>query len=267
MYPLRMASSSRRRKKKKWRPKRHDLALLGVAALVLTGAVLTMQNSSRPTAVVTAASPTAIPSPSIPANQSTARRGALFIGDSYTAGNGAGGPFTGEACLTAHAMNWRCNLDAEGGTGFFADGHTNSMQFAPVADRLAKTKELYPSSDVVLIDVGRNDGKVDRSILQPAVATYLKQVRLDYPQAALVLIVPYYMTSQEAPLGPEYTAFLGAQARLHHATVIDPFVEGWISPALTGKLTAKDGVHPSPAGHAWIATHLAASLRAARIGV
>ena len=261
-----MGKMSRRLKKRVGRLTFQDFALFAVVGVLLVGSSYTMDRiRATPTAAIVHAT---LPSPS-PVSPAV-RHNALFIGDSYTAGAGGGGAFTGEACLTARAMNWRCSLDAQVGTGFVADGQTSaiaSTHFAAVGARLAATKQSYPSSDIVLVDVGRDDGRVDRATLELAAADYLKNLRLAYPQAALVLIVPYYITSQAPPLGPEFTTFLTAQAALYQATVIDPFAGGWISPALTGSLAGDDGIHPSAAGHSWIASHLASALRAAKIGV
>lgn len=182
----------------------------------------------------------------------------LWIGDSYTAGAGAKDAEHAESCLTAARMGWLCDLDAEGGTGFVADGHDKSLAFAPVGQRLEATAE-NSQADVVIIDTGRTDP--DDQTTVDAARTFFDDVRSAYPKAAVVLVAPYYMTSDSA-IRPTLAAFEQKYAQGHGSFhFVDPIAEGWISLAKSGSMVLPDKVHPGPAGHRYVAEHLAVELR------
>lgn len=186
---------------------------------------------------------------------------ALFIGDSYTAGRGAANPAQAESCLTATAMGWLCNLDAQGGTGFVANGHNNQPTFQAIGGRLAEAHHKY-LADIILIDAGRNDGRTPRMQVQEAVVAYLTALRGQWPAAKLVIVAPYFMASTRPLLGPKFTAFLKAQAQAFRGQIIDPIGEGWVKAPITAAMTISDKVHPSPDGHRYLAEHLTADLKA-----
>jgi len=186
----------------------------------------------------------------------------LWIGDSYTAGTGAVNGDQGEACLTAYRMGWICNLDAEGGTGFVNDGHINQKTYRPAIGRLGPDRREFLTPDVVVIDMGRNDGWNDA--VDAAMRRYVARVREVWPDAELVMIVPYYMRSDQEPYGGAVAAAMRRLMAQYHGHVIDPFHSGWIG-HMDDRYVWTDRVHPNPAGHEYIAEHLAADLR--RLGV
>jgi lysophospholipase L1-like esterase len=185
----------------------------------------------------------------------------LWIGDSYTNGTGSGGlPTVGEACLTAKALGWVCRLDAEGGTGFLADGRSNSERFGPLSQRFAATSAKY-DPDVVVIDAGRNDYATPKELLQPAIRSYFQRVEEAWPDATVVVIAPYLMGDGDgSPHGVHWIGdYEKTLAKKHGWTFVDPVDAGW--PATTRRLTVADGVHPNAEGHRYIAEHLAAALK------
>jgi lysophospholipase L1-like esterase len=186
---------------------------------------------------------------------------ALWIGDSFTAGFGALSPAEAQSCLTSELMGWSCVLDAQGGTGFVADGSTNSPTFEPLIGRFPDSVRVDP--DVVVIDSGRNDGNTPPAQVERAASAYFDKVRARWPQARLVIIAPYLMLGATSPVGGDFTSFLAEQAAEHDATLVDPIADGWI-PAEPVHVSP-DGVHPSPEGHAYIAENLARAFRAAGI--
>jgi lysophospholipase L1-like esterase len=192
-------------------------------------------------------------------NQAPTQPSSLWIGDSYTAGTGAADPQHAESCLTSAAMGWVCNLDAEGGTGFVDNGHVNSKTFEPVGKRLPNDKASF-LADVVILDVGRDDTFYPEAQVNAAMDKEFAGIHADWPKAKLVVIAPFLMTSS-GPDDPALTAQLHADAVKYHAIWIDPITEGWISAAKTGSMTISDKVHPDPAGHRYIAGHLAADFK------
>ena len=182
----------------------------------------------------------------------------LFVGDSFTAGTGASSPDEGEACLTAKALGWICKLDAQGSTGFLADGSAISPSFAPLAERLQRTHERF-LADVVVVDAGRNDGGV-RPALRRAVRDYLGQLRDTWPKAAIVVVVPYFLDRDQPLDEPDCPR---CTARRPSASVL-----AWSTPSERVDLPGAVGVAgpagrcaPEPEGHQYIAEHLAEDLR------
>lgn len=177
---------------------------------------------------------------------------ALFIGDSYTAGGGeVGAPYT-FADLTCNEMGWVCAKDAQGGSGFIADGRVNDPSFTPYIGRLARTAGNY-RPEVVIVSGGRNDagGGGERQ----AAERYFTALRDAYPDAKVVALSPFWNDSH--PPGPVVDvreAIRGAATR-HGAVWVD--TTGWLTPRLMGK----DGVHPTLAGHRRLADRLLAFMR------
>lgn len=231
-----------------------NVALVVLAVIVIVVIGLATRSKHAPT--VSSPQPTFTPTAT-----KSAKPSSLWIGDSYTAGTGATDQAHAESCLTATAMAWTCDLDAEGGTGYIANGHTNSPTFQPLMKRLAADKANYVGESVIVVDAGRNDPST--SATTNAARKYLTALRSDFPRARLVLIDPYFMTSTAAP-NPALDALYKARAATLHAVVIDPLAEGWIN-AASAKLTISDHVHPDPSGHQYLARHLAAEFK--RLGL
>jgi lysophospholipase L1-like esterase len=185
----------------------------------------------------------------------------LWIGDSYTQGVGAVDQSHAESCLTSTAMGWVCNTDAEGGTGFIANGRVTDPTYAPVGRRLAADKANL-LADVVIVDAGRNDSTLPEPKLEHAADREFAGIRKDWPKAQLVAIVPYFMNATGRTAA--FAAFERAEMVKYHGQVVDPIAEGWIS-AKTASMTIADRVHPTPAGHRYIAQHLVADFR--RLGL
>mgnify|MGYP003380494547 CR=1 FL=1 len=116
---------------------------------------------------------------------------ALWVGDSFTAGEGADVPAaqTYPYLISAH-LGWACHVDAQCGTGFVNDGYLASPDYAPLLDRLPDDARRYPAADVVIVDAGRNDAEVPIPVLQQSVTAYLTALRAAYPTARVVLIAP-----------------------------------------------------------------------------
>jgi hypothetical protein len=231
------------------------LGALAVLVLVLVGYSLASQ------------SPATTAEPSSPASMRATAVSreppvSLWVGDSYTAGRGATGDDSarGQACLTAEAMGWICNLDAQGGTGFIDDGHDNLPTFQPAGQRIASDKREFVA-DIILIDIGRNDLDSPLAKVKVAIATYLSDVHRAYPRAQIVEIMPYFMRSgPPSPFQTDLAAFVQDELRKYDGHVIDPLGEGWMGGTYTSTMTIKDG-HPNPVGHRYIAAHLAVDLR------
>lgn len=232
-------------------------ALLTVVAL---GTALVVAMALRPP-VPPSGDPPARPAAVAPAE----RPAALFVGDSFTAGTGASTAAGAWSCLAASALDWVCNRDAQGGTGFVADGRANTATFAPLPDRLTRTAERN-LADVVVVDAGRNDMAYPAAEVVPVMAEYVAAVRSQWPDAALVLVVPAYLGQTADPADtwrPEVTATMRELAVRHDALVVDPVAEQWFTGQDVGGLLDADGVHPDDDGHALLADRFVAAVEAA----
>jgi lysophospholipase L1-like esterase len=199
--------------------------------------------------------------PTSPAPAQRAAPSALFVGDSYTQGTGAGDTRRGYACLTAAAMGWNCNLDAQGGTGFLNAGAPGVPGSAPFIDRLAGDRARF-LADVIVVDGGRNDGGLPLGDVVTAAASYLRELRRIWPKSSIIVVVPTYLWSTPENYG--YGTGLAEALRPVLAGIgghlIDPLSERWVAPEQVARFTWTDGIHPDAAGHEYLAERLTADL-------
>lgn len=152
---------------------------------------------------------------------------ALVVGDSFPAGSGAPSKEKGAGCLAVAVMGWTCNLDAQAGTGFIADGTANDPAYGPLIERLPETKRKH-LADIVVIDAGRNDRLFPDEDIAAAITTYLEAVRAAWPKAELVVIEPYFMNSHSPLFSEDVLDHLHAEVERLEGHVISPHDEGWI---------------------------------------
>lgn len=225
----------------------------GLALVVMAAALRTPSAPSAPDVRSEAATP------------AVDRPAALFVGDSYTAGAGASSSAGAWSCLAAVELDWICNRDAEGGTGFINDGRANQPDFAPLPDRLAATASRF-LADVVVVDSGRNDMSTPATEVVSAIADYVASVRQYWPDATLVLVVPSFLSQDAGPADPWHsTVAAGMQSLVvqYGGLLIDPVAEQWTSGTDGQQLLDADGVHPNDAGHALLAERFVADVRTA----
>jgi lysophospholipase L1-like esterase len=232
------------------------LAVLTVLLLVTGYLALTRDASPPP---FTPAADAAVPMSGL----APTRPSMLFVGDSFAAGSGTTGPDLAYSCLTADLMDWVCNLDAQGGTGYISDGSLNSRDFGPFSSRLSADAARY-RADIVIVDGGRNDSSVEVKVVALAAQNYLRGVRAQWPRAALVVLVPAFVNSTPAnfPFAEQFGQQLREIVKPLGGIVIDPMTDGWIPPANAEALLDPDGVHPNPDGHQYLAQQLSSALRA-----
>jgi lysophospholipase L1-like esterase len=184
------------------------------------------------------------------ADSAPARPLALWIGDSYTAGTGAGDMADSYPAIVSRAMGWSYRVDAQGGTGFTARGPAK-WGGKRLPDRLSTAAERW-SPDFVIVDAGRNDHNLE--VAEKTIREYFPTLRETWPNATVVVIVPWFVRSTAPnPLAP----YVIDEAKQIDALIEDPFAAGWGGADQTGDLTT-DGVHPDAEGHRHIATHLLA---------
>jgi lysophospholipase L1-like esterase len=177
------------------------------------------------------------------------------IGDSYTTGGEEGG--LGPQGWTARA--WQtlaqtgrlitADVGAEGGAGYGTRGNRGSL----FEDLTAATVE--PGDALVVFFGSRNDQHVDATQFSILVYGTFQLARRLAPSAKLLVIGPPWPTADPPVEILRIRDILRYQAGIAGAMFVDPITEGWFvgQPGLIGV----DGVHPTDAGHAYMAEKIA----------
>jgi lysophospholipase L1-like esterase len=177
------------------------------------------------------------------------------IGDSYTTGGEEGGlgpnGWTARAWqqLSQHGMPITADVGAEGGAGYGTRGNRGSI-FEDLTERTVK-----PDDHLVVFFGSRNDQAVDPTQLSILTWGTLSLAKRIAPSAKLLVIGPPWPTADPPMEILRIRDILSYQADTAGATFIDPIAAGWFvgQPQLIGK----DGVHPTDAGHEYMAEKIA----------
>jgi lysophospholipase L1-like esterase len=173
------------------------------------------------------------------------------IGDSYTTGGDLGG--LGPNGWTARA--WRglaeyripitADVGAEGGAGYGTRGNRGSL----FEDLTART--VKPDDVLVVFFGSRNDQGVDPTQVSILAYGTFQLARRIAPSAIFLVIGPPWPTADPPAAVVRIRDALQYQAGLAGATFVDPIAERWFvgQPGLIGA----DGVHPTDAGHEYLA--------------
>ena len=200
------------------------------------------------------------------------RRRAMILSDSYGVGSGSAGYVDTFWQPMAQILGWDDPWpNAENSTGYLNPGGGGKETFGT---RLAATVVPY-SPDVLVVWGGMNDtttvnAAYTTSALGAACTALYDAIATSLPNCLLYVVgVPQPSASVPAAQSAANAAIItAASAHSKVRGVVDP--TGWITG--TGKVgsttgtgnadlyTASDGVHPSPAGHAYLASRIAAAL-------
>lgn len=177
------------------------------------------------------------------------------IGDSYTTGSDEGGRGTQAwteqawALLAESGVAVHADVAAEGGAGYGQPGNRGSV-FHDLA-----TRAVHRGDMLVVFFGSRNDQPVSPARLPELAAAAFALARTAAPQARLLVIGPPWPTASPPPAVLSIRDTLRLQAWSAGATFIDPIADGWFvgRPDLIGH----DGVHPTDAGHLYMAKKIA----------
>lgn len=182
------------------------------------------------------------------------------IGDSYTTGTDEGG--LGANTWTARA--WRtlarqgvqvaADIASEGRAGYGVRGDHGSL-FGDLTARAVKRDDA-----VVVFFGSRNDQNVDPVLLAEMARDSFDLARQAAPFARLLVIGPPWPTVEVPSSVLQIRDILSRQAQAAGAEFVDPLAEHWFvgRPDLIGA----DGVHPTDAGHVYMADKIAPLIRA-----
>ena len=182
------------------------------------------------------------------------------IGDSYTTGGDLGGlganGWTARAwqLLTQQGTPVAADVAAEGGAGYGTRGNHGSVFEDLTVDA------VKPDDALVVFFGSRNDQGVDPTQLSILAWGTYQLARRTAPKARFLVIGPPWPTADPPDPVLRIRDALRYQARVAGATFVDPIAAGWFvgRPDLIGK----DGVHPTDAGHAYMADKIAPLIRA-----
>ena len=184
----------------------------------------------------------------------TARPLLAVVGASFSAGVGAGHPGDAWPEDLARIMHWRLIVSADPGAGYVNPGAGHRGPFSRLAARLNLAR-AHPQT--VIIQGGHDDAGLPLALIRQRVQSLIASIRRAAPGARLVLLTVFPRGNK--PPGAVWAtdqAIVAAARQADPAVLIfDPLAGHWHFPRIG------DHLHPTPAGHRWIAERLAAGLR------
>lgn len=245
-----MGGVSRRRPRSFWLLNA-GLAVVGVLAAMLVA--LALQPKQSPASPVHYTPPAPKPY-------------AVFFGDSYFNGADGVGPLQTYAYLTGAALGYDTVIAGHGGTGYLAREPVKNGA-PPYPDQLRQSYYFsgFPRAAVrlVVLEGGINDPGRSLQAEQSAAAVVIRQLHDDFPAARMVVIGPAAPTGVVTPALRVNIAGIRAAAEAAHLPFVDE--SRWITQSNRSSVIDSHGVHPSVAGHRYLATRLKGALR--RLGV
>ena len=225
---------------------------LAVATGVL--ALAAIAGGSAAAAVTLADSPASGQQVTMAAPQRPAPRPLLaVVGASFSAGVGAGHRDHAWPEDLARIMGWRLAVSADPGAGYVNPGAGHRGPFGPLAARLHLAR-LDPG--VVIIQGGHDDIGRPLPLIRSRVESLIRTIRRQDPHGRLAVLTVFPRgRPSRAALATDQTIVAAARHADPAVLVFDPIASHWQFPRIG------DHLHPSPAGHEWIARHLAAGLR------
>ena len=177
------------------------------------------------------------------------------IGDSYTTGTSEGGngprswPAQAWNLLAQRGVQVQADIAAEGGAGYGQPGDHGSV-FQDLTARAVRRNDA-----LVVFFGSRNDQPVNPMQLPGLTAGAFHLARYVAPDAKVLVIGPPWPSSTPPPAVLTIRDTLRSQAAAIGATFVDPIAEDWFvgRPDLIGR----DGVHPTDAGHSFMAGKIA----------
>jgi lysophospholipase L1-like esterase len=225
---------------------------LGVAALVLAtggaaGAAVTLTAPAPGGQHLTTSGITSAPRP--------AQRPLLaVVGASFSAGVGAGHPDQAWPQDLARIMHWRLALSADPGAGYVNPGAGDRGPFAKLAGplHLARTD---PSA--IIIQGGHDDIGRPLPLIRARVESLIASVHRECPRSRLAVLTVFPRGIPTPATKATDQAIVAAARQADPAIIVfNPITGHWHFPRIG------DHLHPTPAGHEWIAHQLAGGLRA-----
>jgi len=170
----------------------------------------------------------------------------VIVGASFTAGVGPG-PGRSWAVLLARHLHWDAVVYGDPGAGYVRVG---AGRKGPVGAEIGRVglRALEPS--LVIVQAGHDDIGVPPGLERAQVARAIALIRAQAPRARIVLLTVFAGRARPAAADRTDQAIVRAARAADPAVIIiDP--GAWRFPHV------RDGLHPTAAGSAWIASRVA----------
>jgi len=175
------------------------------------------------------------------------------VGASYTAGVGSGNPGKSWAVVLARLPHWDAVVYGDPGAGYVRAGVGHE---GPVAAEIARIDLRALAPALVIVQAGHDDIGVAPRLEQRKVEQVIALIRAEAPRARIALLTVFAGHSRSsAAYRTDRAIVTAARAADRNVIIMDPLVAGWTFSR------ARDGLHPTAAGSAWIARKVAEILR------
>jgi lysophospholipase L1-like esterase len=181
------------------------------------------------------------------------------ISDSYTTGTKEGGagskawPVRAWQTLRLEGLQVEADVAAECRAGYAVRGDYDNIF------RGLTTRAVHPDDSLVVFFGSRNDQDVHPAVLTEMIHATFDLAHHTAPSAKFLVIGPPWPTADVPDSVQQIRDILTVEARTFGATFVDPIADRWFvdQPGLIGP----DGVHPTDAGHAYLANKIAPPIR------
>lgn len=226
---------------------------MAFAALVLAALLLTVYALAQSGSATGVAPKETAPEPSAAATPQTAAVPRIeILGDSYVGGSAEGGKgaanWTSLVGTRFNASETRVEINpvAQPNSGYIARGVTG------LVFREAATQRLSPEADVVLVFGSRNDGRQSDAAMYEAALTLYTDLRTLAPKAEIIVVGPVWVDEFVPDFISANNQAMARAAAEANVRYVDAVAEGWFT-GTDGSLIGLDGVHPTDAGHVYLA--------------
>lgn len=189
----------------------------------------------------------------IPASAAAPHVRLFVLGDSIAGGSAQGGKGSyGWPSLVAEQLGLTLTLGAKGGTGYTTGGPQEGGR--PYTQRVKQAIAAKP--DVVVVEGSRNDVSPTRT--RAAAVDTLRRLRAGLPHARILVIGPIYSFRRPVDSHPIDEA-VSAAAEKFGLPYVSAVRRGWFTGS-AHRFIGRDGVHPTNAGHAYLAKRIRPAL-------
>lgn len=224
------------------------LVAIGIALPLIGGPA----SAKRPVETATPAVSSLAPG-KCTARTAAVRHVLAVVGASFSAGVGAGSKSLAWPADLGRILHLPVAVSADPGAGYVNLGAGRRGPFRVLARKL-NLATLRPQ--LVLIQGGHNDINHPAALVGANVRGLIRQIRCESPNSriGIVSVFPTGAVASPAARATDRVIVTAARAADPQVLVFDPITGGWRFPRIG------DDLHPSVAGHRWIAEKIAAGL-------